>query len=225
MLSISSTLSWKESGMSVVIVIDCPYCPAENSTFLFQHGYQMRSDAQRAYIHWMLFRCPRCSSGVTVRGVSHKYGVSPEQADGDVHDLLRYVEHFPKRAPIAAPGGLPPVIERLYIQAGECFQRKALDAACMTIRKTLEVALREKFGDFPGSLSQHIQTLKIQHLLTDELAAWADEIRIDGNEAVHEAAEPDWENTWQMKEFLHVFLLYAFTLPAMIEQRKNNNLI
>ena len=201
--------------MSVVMVIDCPYCSAENTTFLFQAEYH----AEKEKVRWMFFKCPRCHSGVVAQGFPDKPGF-PEHVDGDVHSFFESVEHFPKRPPIEAPNGLSPDVQRLYLQAAECLRKKSLDGASMLIRKTLEIALREKFGDLPGTLSQRIRQLRDKHLLTDELAAWADEIRIDGNEGAHEAAEPELENTRQMKEFLHVFLLYAFTLPAMIEEKK-----
>jgi hypothetical protein len=136
--------------------------------------------------------------------------------------LFYAVEHFPRRPPIESPGDLPSNIERLYLRAEQCFRRGDMDGASMLIRKTLEVALKEKFGDLPGNLFQRIQYLNKEHFLTDDLAQWANEIRIDGNKAVHESAEPDRENTRQMKEFLYVFLLYTFTLPKMIDKKRHS---
>jgi hypothetical protein len=194
------------------MVIDCPYCSAENTTFLFQAGYHTKE------AYWMFFQCPRCLSGVAAKGFPGKFDFS-ERSNGDVHSFFDSIDHFPKRLPVEAPDGLTLGIKRLYLQAAECLRRDNLDGASMLLRKTLEVALREKFGAMPGNLSQRIRQLRERHLLTDELAAWANEIRIDGNEAAHDAEEPDRENARQMKEFLHVFLLHTFTLPAMIKAR------
>jgi hypothetical protein len=202
-----------------VVVIDCPHCSAENTTFLFQHSYQVIENDQSKSC-WMLFRCPRCLSGVVVKGTSKQLGIPPDEYEGDIHGLFFSVDHFPKRYPIEAPGGLPPDIKRLYLRTAQSLQRDDTDGASMLARKTLEITLKKKFGEFTGSLSQRIKSLNHEHLLTDDLAQWADEIRIDGNQGVHESAEPDRENTRQLKEFLHVFLLYTFSLPALVRERR-----
>jgi hypothetical protein len=204
------------------MVMDCPHCSAENSTFLFQHVYQVKK-GDRPSIFWMLFQCPRCSAGVVVKASMKKQQIPFDAYKGDIRDLFHSVEHFPRRPFVDAPSGLPTDVQRLYLRAAQCFQRDDMDSASMMFRKTLEVALKEKFGDFPGNLYQHIQHLAQAHLLTDDLAQWAHEIRIDGNRGAHEAQEPDWEDTRQLKEFLHVFLLYTFSLPALVEARRKKS--
>jgi hypothetical protein len=43
---------------------------------------------------------------------------------------------------------------------------------------------------------------------------------LDGNQAAHDLTEPNPEETRDLMQFLRVFLLYTFTLPAMIAARK-----
>jgi hypothetical protein len=165
----------------------------------------------------MTFKCPRCH-GALVAKCQGRYSRNPE---GDADSLFEAIETYPRQSPpIDIPGGLTPDLQRLYHRAADNLRRRDTDAASMLIRKTLDVALKEKFGNLPGTLFNRIKELEGNHLITNEMAQWAEEIRLDGNEATHEAREPDLENTRDLQSFLHVFLLYTFTLPEMIEARK-----
>lgn len=50
---------------------------------------------------------------------------------------------------------------------------------------------------------------------------WAHIIRIDSNGAVHSDEEFTQEEAEEILNFTELFLLYAFTLPAMVESRKH----
>lgn len=60
------------------------------------------------------------------------------------------------------------------------------DAAGMMFRKALETALREKFPEQSDNLYAKIEALAKNNELTKDLAAWAHQIRLAGNEAAHE---------------------------------------
>ena len=50
---------------------------------------------------------------------------------------------------------------------------------------------------------------------------WAHAVRLDGNDAVHEEQPFGEDDAKQLASFTEIFLLYAFTLPGMLEVRKN----
>ena len=213
--------------MSVVLVTDCPYCVAENTTFLYETSYETSNGK-----FWVMFKCPCCQGAIVAKGTirndvyskipSNRKSVSLESLAGNLAKLMDDIKIYPQRPPIDAPDSLPHDIERLYIRACESFRRKDMDSAAMLTRKCLEVALKQKFGEIQEKLklNQRIERLAKDYLLTPDMVAWANAIRFGGNDASHDAPEPELENTKQMKEFLYVFLLYTFTLPAMIEARK-----
>lgn len=204
--------------MSSVLVIDCPHCSAENSAFTLHGDYPIPG---MSGCYWALFKCPVCHGGVSAQAMAGK--TSPGQLHGLINDGFATVSHFPKRAPVDAPEHLPADVQRLYLRAAGSLRSGDNDAAAMLIRKTLEVALGQRFGLMEGTLAKRINQLASDHRLTPDMACWADEIRLDGNAAAHESSEPDPDNTRQLLTFLHVFLLYVFTLPAMVAARKANS--
>jgi hypothetical protein len=202
--------------------MDCPYCSAEKSAFISQSDYPHPLEKNT---FWMFFKCPACHGGIAVSGVSKPRDVlgstrTPQECDGDIHDYFERIKVFPRKTPVSCPTGIPEGIARLYIRAEEAIRRGDTDSASILIRKALEGALKLKFNAIEGSLCHRIEELKITHKLTSELAAWAHEIRLDGNQAAHDLTKPGFEETKELKQFLHVFLLHTFTLPAMIAARK-----
>ncbi|MCV0369591.1 MAG: DUF4145 domain-containing protein [Filomicrobium sp.] len=54
-----------------------------------------------------------------------------------------------------------------------------------------------------------------------DVAKWADEIRIVGNDAAHDAAELAKEDVDEIAEFVDAFLQYVFTMPAKFARRQS----
>ena len=92
-------------------------------------------------------------------------------------------------------------------------------------RKTLETALKQKFPDneekASKSLNQRIREAAKQQKLTPDLTAWAHEIRIGGNDAVHEEKPFSEQEAQELRGFTELVLLYLFTLPKMLERARN----
>ena len=85
-------------------------------------------------------------------------------------------------------------------------------------RKTLEAALKDKFTSITGTLSQRINEAAKQQKLTPELAQWAHQIRLDGNDAVHGDTPLSKEDAQSLADFTNLVLLYLYTLPGMLAQ-------
>ena len=83
-------------------------------------------------------------------------------------------------------------------------------------RKTLEIALKQRFSDEARDLYQRIELAKKQGKLTPDLAEWAHQIRIDGKDAVHDETFSE-ERAHDLRAFTELILLYLFTLPKMLE--------
>ena len=95
-------------------------------------------------------------------------------------------------------------------------------AAGMMFRKTLEIGLKEKFPDIEGTLARRINIAAERGGLTPDLAAWAHQIRLDGNDAVHEAEPSEEEETRRLQDFTNLVLLYLFTLPGMLQEARGD---
>ena len=87
-------------------------------------------------------------------------------------------------------------------------------------RRVLDIATKSLAPEKKDvTLYNRIVHLEKTGKITPELRGLADQIRLDGNEAVHEE-NFDETKVAQLKEFTHLFLLYTFTLPKLVEMAK-----
>ena len=117
------------------------------------------------------------------------------------------------------PEDIPEVVERYFKQGVDnLFQN--YDAAGVMFRTTLEIALKIRFPKTKAkNLNDRINNAVEQGNLTSDLAAWAHEIRLGGNEAVHD--EPlSQEEAQDLRDFTELVLLYLFTLPEKLARAK-----
>lgn len=127
------------------------------------------------------------------------------------------IDVYPKPETIAVPGNLPQNVGRLYFQAADNLRREHWDASGVMSRKAIEVALGKGPGD---NLRETIDLLAKDGRMTKDMAAWAHEIRILGNEASHDAAFENAEARDALA-FTELILMYLFTLPGMLEARRS----
>ena len=98
---------------------------------------------------------------------------------------------------------------------------KNWDAAGSMFRKALDTGLKRKFPDMKGSLFVRIKKAAEKHKLTPDLAEWAHEIRLGGNEATHGEDPFSREAAQELYSFTELVLLYLFTLPAKLEKSRS----
>jgi hypothetical protein len=96
------------------------------------------------------------------------------------------------------------------------------NAAGAMFRRALELATREIDTSAPAgiNLKQRIERLP-DNIVTPAMKEWAQHIRLEGNDAVHGPDEYSEEDAKELHTFAELFLTYAFTLPAMLNQAKN----
>jgi len=84
-------------------------------------------------------------------------------------------------------------------------------------RKTLDVATKIIAPSEKNlTLYKRIEKLVSDNLLTEAMGAWSHEIRIDGNDAVHDEDPETEDDAGALQKFCEAFLTYAFSLPSMV---------
>jgi hypothetical protein len=131
---------------------------------------------------------------------------------------------FGKQWPEAEKGEAPPDcplnVANFFKQGAASHSAGSFDAAGMMFRKTLESATKSLDATLAGqTLVKRIDSLTSNGIITNDLAAWAHEIRLGGNEAAHEEAPFSQKDSGEMKSFTENFLRYVFTLPAAVARR------
>lgn len=140
-----------------------------------------------------------------------------------VREPIRLLASYPTSDPLVPHASWPPKIAALFNRAREMAQKGDLPffifGACRT---TLDVVTRQ-LGATTGNLKDRIDQLRAKGIITEHLAAWAHEIRLDGNEALHEGDIGDPDAPEQAKKyvaFLELLLHVTFELPETIKKAK-----
>jgi hypothetical protein len=96
-------------------------------------------------------------------------------------------------------------------------QAQRWDAAGAMFRKTLDTATKRMSDEFKSiTLYARINKLVSEGLLTEAMGDWSHEIRLDGNDAVHDEEPETEDDARSTQRFTEAFLRYAFTLPALV---------
>ncbi|MBK1837334.1 DUF4145 domain-containing protein [Azospirillum sp. YIM B02556] len=122
----------------------------------------------------------------------------------------------------SCPNHVPDNIRVFYIEAAECLSRRAYNAAAPLFRKVLEITVKRMDPECPAgtNLKNRIDRLPAETGVTPSMKSWAHEIRLIGNEAVHEDEPVQEKDAKDIQAFTELFLTYAFTLPGMLEERR-----
>ena len=116
---------------------------------------------------------------------------------------------------IVVPPHMPSGVDALFRQARHNLVLRNWDAAGMTYRKTLEVALRAKFGIKRRSLASTMKVVSKSQPLMLELFAWL--TRIGGNEAAHDAEFSE-AAALLLDSHVEQLMVYLFTVAEVKAQ-------
>lgn len=122
-----------------------------------------------------------------------------------------------------APADVPSTIAAAYIEASENLHTGHFETCAILSRKVIDLATKDVRRSAPKSekLYQRIDALKTEGIVTAAMADWAHAVRLDGNESTHSDDVVTKDEAADLLGFTHAFLLYAFTLPAMVARRAN----
>ncbi|RQQ19708.1 DUF4145 domain-containing protein [Burkholderia stagnalis] len=127
---------------------------------------------------------------------------------------------FPKQNKIESPEHIPVRAARAFDEGSDCLARGNATAAAAMFRRCLELALKQHSEDIDAwKLEKRIDKLFAEGRITKDLHAWAHRIRLEGNDALHEAEEFTKETAGEMMEFTRMLLIYLYTLPERIKAR------
>ena len=199
---------------------DCPHCLSEAAGFTCAHQWADRSLRFRARV---LAICGICNHGIILNVHNRSQQQVPNLPANNLDfptDPLRILEVSPDKR-IDLPKDVPPNIERFYMQGLVNLRSRNWDAAGAMFRKTLDVATKliapEKKAK---SLFARIEALVAEGLLTPAVGEWSHEIRMDGNDAVHDEEPETPEDAAAIQQFAEAFLKYAFSLPSLVAQNR-----
>lgn len=116
---------------------------------------------------------------------------------------------------------VPSEIESDRYEAWECYISGCYKSSAIMARAALQRAVRTLKAEGKG-LFEEIEDLKKKGVITQQLADFAHEVRITGNDIAHphEMTNVNEKEIIESLEFLDGFLETVFVLPSVAERRK-----
>lgn len=124
--------------------------------------------------------------------------------------------------PIEVAAELPERAREFLSQAVASLHAPA--GAVMLTASAVDAMLKAK-GYKDGSLNSRIEAAAEEHLITQEMASWAHEIRLDANEQRHaddSASLPSAADASKVLEFANALAQFLFALPARVERGRKS---
>lgn len=200
---------------------NCPYCGTKSVAFTILHETLWSKGSSHAGPQrclWDAFsRCGQCERGVVA--TFETKNENPPRSQG--HDRVRLLKIAPSVPNTGAPNHTPENVARFFEQAMDNLAHN-WDAAGGMFRKALDTGLRNKFPKMEGNLKTRIGEAANQQELTRDLAVWSHQIRLGGNEAMHEEDPFSEEEAQNLRDFTFLVFQYLFTLPGMLRKAGGN---
>jgi len=202
-----------------VLVMDCPHenCSAAHATFAVRSAYKVQSTV--GYLHWVTLSCPVCYQAVLAKCVSSiNYDAMQIPGAIDGAATMAIIETLPPPHKSFAPDFVDPNVARTFERVNGAIKRGEAETAGMLLRKMLDSVLSNKFPHTgSGMLGQKMAKLVPNTDLPESIVNWAKELKDLGNEAAHEAHEPDMDQIVELRDFAELLLTYVYTLPHRLK--------
>ena len=198
---------------------DCPHCETNKSSFI-SLGEINHVNTKSFTVG---FYCGSCFGGISAE-VEMTAAPTPHQfkSDLDRSKLYNVIKTYPTTIDVESPSHLPENLSNFYLQAAKNLKSSNFDASAIMSRKVLEVAVKVLDSNGNGNLYDRIEALEKSRLITPDLKDWAHIIRDDGNFAAHEELPVPKEFADEIFAFAEMFLMYTFTMPNMIKERRHD---
>lgn len=208
---------------SLIIPLDCPHCRTKKIGFQGVFEYRHRTDLNTQKM--IVGICPSCR-----HAVSFLVELSRHSADGKLIVLtgglsengIRILDFWPKLTTEKVPESVPGNVQSVVQQAYACLENGLFDAAGVMFRKALEIITKEQAPDLRNAtLDKRIEKLSENGAIPKEVKDWAHEIRLEGNFAAHGIEPFTQEQAHTLKRFCEAFLMYIYTMPALVAESRS----
>lgn len=179
----------------------CPHCGVAKPLLEQLNGWNTQPSDDDFTTLWAAYKCSTCGSIIMAsqpQNTAHVKEVFPSAPTPD-SALPSDAQHYLKQAyeSLSAPSG-----------------------AVMLAASAVDAMLKEK-GYKEGSLYSRIDKAAEENVITDEMAAWAHNVRLDANDERHadeDAGMPDREDAKRCVNFAEALGEFLFVLPARVER-------
>jgi hypothetical protein len=206
--------------MTTQFKYDCPHCSTRSAGFIVVYNWPGPVES----FSNSLSLCGICNRGLilfTHDTLSRSHANLREGNLAFPSERFHVLEQWPENT-ITAPANVPENIGRFYLQGLENLRAERWDAAGAMFRKALDVATKQLDVALRSlTLFKRIEALFQAGRITEAVRDWSHEIRLDGNDAVHDEEPESSEDAEAAQKFTEAFLTYTFSLPAMVAENRS----
>ena len=119
---------------------------------------------------------------------------------------------------------MPQVSEDKLLEAERSFASHIHTGAAGLYRSLVDTTTKKQLADNSlkegGTLYERLKRLADNHVIPSAVAEWAHEVRVIGNDGLHEDATVSRDDAEMARSFALTYLRYAFELPGDIRARR-----
>ncbi|CAI3956558.1 unnamed protein product [Commensalibacter communis] len=208
------------------LVSTCPHCQSSKVTLNVRGAHQSFSDPNNIYIFAI---CKHCYEPTIflIHDTPHTASLTPDQIIAHDHTSLEdfytieKIIRLPENILYQCPEHVPDSIKAKFNEAAKCHAYDCFCASAAMLRLCLDTVTRDLLteeADKKKSLYNRINTLFNTRIFSERLHVFAEQIRLDGNTALHEGLI----NTNDLED---LFDFTIFLLEDLYTYRKRMNLI
>jgi hypothetical protein len=185
----------------------CPHCNVDKPSLGLTGRFKTTAHDGRNARFWCTYSCYRCG-GVILAAAKNEGGLAIEMypTSAIIHESI----------PSPARDYLAQAIDSLHSPAG----------SVMLSASSVDAMLKAKSYK-EGNLYERINKAAKDHLITDEMALWAHEVRLDANEQRHAdelSPLPTDMDAKKCVEFILALAEFLFVLPSRVSRGRESAL-
>lgn len=189
---------------------NCPHCATNDVAFAILTSYRIAAGETIA-----LGVCGSCHKPLTIH--AHGLETGLEEHRGDITDRFYIEEVWPSAEELAAPRHTPPAIANRFIEGEDGFRRQRWNSAVAMYRSALDIATKGLSGVPKGlTFYKRLIWLHDHHVITSQMKDWADHVRVEGNDALHDPEDFTEADAAPLRLFTETFLRYIYELPGEV---------
>jgi hypothetical protein len=142
---------------------------------------------------------------------------SPLQYQGQIEATWQVDRIWPTRVDPSAPLHTPHSVKKRFLEGEDAFNRGNWNSAVAMYRSALDIATKS-MKDIPGNKNfyERLQWLHKENRITADIRSWADHVRVEGNNALHDPEDFEEDDARPLRLFTEMFLRYVFELPGEV---------
>ncbi|WP_454761282.1 DUF4145 domain-containing protein [Caulobacter segnis] len=198
-----------------VLMINCPHCPINQVAASQAWEGSVRD---KSYHWYVTLLCGSCGKPITAMLRANSYPNKPSTIGAaNLQDKFEVLDLWPQRVEFSAPNHSPENVARRFLEGEVAFRQRSWNAAVAMYRSALDIATKALDGVPKGlTFFKRLQWLHEQHRITPDMKDWADHVRVEGNEALHDPEDFTEEDARPLRLFTEMFLRYIFELPGEV---------